>query len=81
MRAGFFRHIWASSLPLRLKLRLCVSACCSILVHGSEGWILDVETCRLLNGTNAYMLSHITDKTKHEEATAETTTFNIVAWM
>ena len=81
VRAGSFRHIWSSSLSQGLKLRLYVSACCSILVYGSEGWILDEKTCRCLNGANAYMLSHLTGKTKHEEATAATTTFDIVAWI
>ena len=37
--------------------------------------------CKHLNGANAYMLSHVTGKTKHEEAKPETTTFNIVAWI
>ena len=37
VRAGSFRHIWASTLRLGLKLRLYTSACWSILVYGSEG--------------------------------------------
>ena len=80
-RAGTLRHIWAADLPLQLKLRLYISACCSILVWGSEGWLLNEEACRCINGTNAYMLSHITGKSKHVEATTSTTTFDILAWI
>ena len=80
-RAGTLRHIWAADLPMDLKLRLYISACCSILVYGSEGWLLNEETCRHINGVNAYMLSHITGKTKQEEVTTATTTFNIIAWI
>ena len=81
IRAGTLRHIWAAPLSLDLKLRLYISACCSILVYGSESWILNAKTCRTINGTNAFMLSHITGKTKREEATMDTTTFDIIAWI
>ena len=80
-RAGSLRHIWASDLSEDLKMRLYITACCSILVYGSEAWLLNDNARRCINGTNAYMLSHITGKTKREEATAATTTFNIMAWI
>ena len=51
------------------------------MVYGSEVWRLDAAACRVINGANAYMLSHITNKTKKEEATPATTTFNILAWI
>ena len=80
-RAGTLRHIWASSLKLDLKVRLYIAACCSILVYGSEAWLLDESASRCINGANAYMLSHITGKSKREEAMVATTTFNILAWI
>ena len=76
-RAGTLRHVWSSSLKLDLKVRLYIAACCSILVYGSEAWLLNERASRCINGANAYMLSHITDKTKREEATPATSTFNI----
>ena len=80
-RAGTLRYIWASKLPIDLKLRLYIACCCSILVWGSEAWMLNEEACKCINGTNAHMLAHITNKTKREEATPATTTFNILAWI
>ena len=55
-------------------------ACCSILTYGSEAWILDKKASKLINGANAYMLSHITGRSKHEEASADTT-FAIIPWI
>ena len=80
-RAGTLRHLWSAKLAVDLKVRLYIAACCSILVYGSEGWCLTEEACRVINGANAYMLSHVTGKTKHEEAAAATTTFNIISWI
>ena len=80
-RAGSLRHVWASDLPLDLKIRIYITACCSILVYGSEAWLLDDDARRIINGANAFTLSHITRKTKREEATTATTTFNILAWI
>ena len=80
-RAGALRHIWSSELSLDLKLRLYISGVCSIFVYGSESWILDEQACKCINGANAYMLSHITGKSKQEEATTATTSFDIIAWI
>ena len=78
-RAGKLRHVWASdALTLKLKLRLYVAAVCSIMTYGSEAWLLDVPTCRSLNGANATMLARITGKSQHDEAKKATTTFDIV---
>ena len=36
-RAGSLRHVWAAkAISLDLKIRIYISACCSILVYGSE---------------------------------------------
>ena len=81
-RAGSLRHVWVTkALSLDLKIRIYASACCSILAYGSEAWRLNTEACRIINGANAFMLSHITKKSKREEATAATTTFNLLAWI
>ena len=81
-RAGSLRHVWsAKALSLDLKVRIYASACCSILVYGSETWRLTDQARKVINGANAFMLSHITGKTKREEATTATTTFDILAWI
>ena len=80
-RAGKMRNIWKEEIILQLKLRLYKSAVCSILVYGAEAWRLDERTIRMLNGANAAMLTHITGKTRHEEATPETRTFDIISWI
>ena len=68
-------------MELDLRIRLYISGCCSILTYGSEAWPLDDETCKIINGANAYMLSHITGRTRHEEASSATTTFNLLWWI
>ena len=81
-RAGSLRHVWAAkALSIDLKIRIYITTCCSILVYGSEAWRLSAQACKIINGANAFMLSHITKKSKREEATKETTTFNILAWI
>ena len=80
-RAGKLRTIWREDLPLKLKLRLYKSACCSILAYGSEAWTLDAQTCALINGANATMLSHITGRSPQDEASKHSTTFNIISWI
>ena len=80
--AGKMRHIWSSmSVPLRLKLRIYKTGVCSRLVYGSEGWILDTKACAMLNGANARMISHITNKTVREESSRRTRTFDVVRWI
>ena len=80
-RSGTLRHIWsATTLKLTLKLRLYVSACCSMMCYGSEAWVLDNDTIRALNGANATMLSHITGKSHKQEAGPDCT-FNLLSWI
>ena len=81
-RAGKLCNIWAADcLTLKLKLQLYKSACCSILTYGSEAWVLNKQTCKLINGANARMLAHITGFSQHAEATSATTTINLVKWI
>ena len=81
-RAGQLRHILSSEdLELDLRLRRYVSACCSIMAYGSEAWLLDETTCRILNGANSYMLAHITGNPRKQEASPTTTTFNLIQWI
>ena len=44
-------------------------------------WLLDEQASKALNGANAYMLSHITGNNRHYEASADTTTFNLLLWI
>ena len=49
------------------------------MTYGSESWRLDEKTIAMLNGCNARCLSHITHKSAHEEASARTRTYDLVA--
>ena len=80
-RAGTLRHVWSTELPLDLKIRIYIVVCCIILTYGSEAWFLSERACKIINGANAYMLSHITDKSKWDESSADTSTFNILVWI
>ena len=78
-RAGQLRHVWSAAiLHLRLRMRLYMSAVCSIMVYGAEGWLLTREVCRKLNGANAKMVARITGQTPKQEATTGTRTFDVV---
>ena len=80
--AGKMRNIWASKhVPLQLKLRIYKTGVCSQLAYGSEAWLLNADTIRIINGVNSRMLHRITGKTIHEEASSETRTFDIIAWI
>ena len=77
--AGKMRNIWASRhIPLRLKLRIYRSGVCVRLTYDCEAWKLDSRSCKILNGVNSRMLSHITNKTIKEEVRKETRTFDVV---
>ena len=81
-RFGKLRHIWSNKeLHLNLRLRLYKSCVCSVQTYGSEAWQLHEEARRTLNGANSQMLSIITDKTPHQEASAKWRTFDLVAWI
>ena len=76
------RHLWNDKcLHLNLRLRLYKSCVCSILTYGSEAWYIDEETRRALNGANAGMVSVLTGKTQHQEASKKWRTFDLVAWV
>ena len=78
-RHGKMRHIWKSKvLHPRLKMRLYVSAVCSIMIYGSEAWRLDDAATRALNGANSRMVSAITGRPIREEATPGKT-YDVVA--
>ena len=63
------RHIWKSKhLHPRLKMRLYVSAVCSIMVYGSEAWHLTADVKRAINGANSKMVSTITGRAIRDEA-------------
>ena len=80
--AGKMRGVWASkNIPLALKLRIYKTGVCSRLTYGSETWRLDSRTRKMLNGTNSRLVSRITKKTPHEEASAATQTFDVVRWI
>ena len=51
------------------------------MTYGSETWYLDVEVRRALNGANSQMMSIITGKTAHQEASAKWRTFDLVTWI
>ena len=73
------RHVWkAKAIHPRLKMRLYVSAVCSIMIYGSEAWRLDDEVKRVLNGANSKMVSAITGRTIREEATPGKT-YDVIA--
>ena len=81
-RFGKMRHIWADKrLHLNLRLRLYKSSVCSIMTYGSEAWQLNEEVARALNGANSQMLSIITGKTPHAEASEDTRTFDLLRWI
>ena len=81
-RHGKMRHLWrVKKLHINLRIRLYVASVCSILTYGSEAWTLTPEACRRLNGANSRMLSIITGKSQHEEASESTRTVDLVRWI
>ena len=78
--AGKMRGVWAAkAVPLSLKMRIYKTGVCSRLIYGSEGWKLTTRACAMLNGANSRMVSRITGKSVHEEASKRTHTFDVVA--
>ena len=74
--AGQMCNIWTSRhVSLRLKIRLYKAAVCSQLTYGSEVWELTDEATKAINGANSRMMSRITGKSIHEEASPSTRTF------
>ena len=81
-RFGKMRHLWNDkNLHYNLRLRLYKSSVCSIMVYGSEAWKLNEQAVRKLNGANAQMMSIISGKTPHQEASPKWRSFDIVRWI
>ena len=51
------------------------------MTYGSEAWTIDEQTRRALNGANASMVSVMTDKSPHQEASVKSQTFDLVDWV
>ena len=80
--ADNMRNIWSShTVPLKLKMRIYKTGVCSRLTYGSEAWRLDARACVMLNGANSRMVSRISNKSVHEEASRRTHTFDVVTWI
>ena len=48
--AGKMRNVWASkTTPLQLKIRIYCTGVCLKLVYGCEAWLLDDNTCKMLD--------------------------------
>ena len=81
-RFGKLHHLWKDKhLHLNLRLRLYKSSVCSIMTYGSEAWALNEATIKKLNGANAQMVSIISGKTPHQEASSKWRTFDLVRWI
>ena len=80
-RFGKLRNIWRDgNLHLNLRMRLYKSCICSILTYGSEAWKMTRSVAAALNGANSRMVSIITGKTIHEEA-SNGKTFDLTMWI
>ena len=51
------------------------------MTYGSEAWVLDRNIVKALRGANARMLARIIRREIQEEASASTTTFDVVMWI
>ena len=78
-RMGELRHVFNSSIPFGLKMRIYKTAVCSLLTYGSEAWHLDERITAKINGFNSRMLSRFTGKDAHAEASARTRSYDLVA--
>ena len=68
-RFGKLRNIWADKgLHQKLRITLYRTSVCSIMTYGSEAWNITSEVAKTINGANAQMMSVITGKTTHQEA-------------
>ena len=81
-RFGRMRHIWNDkTLHQNLRIRLYKASVCSVLTYGSEAWCINEAVAKKINGANASMMSVITGKTQHQEATTKWQTFDLVKWI
>ena len=50
------KNIWKSKLSRKLKIRLFIAACESVLLYGSEAWTMTKAQEKSLDGTNTKMV-------------------------
>ena len=77
-RMGALRHVFNSSIPLALKMKIYKTAICSLLTYGCEAWTLDEKTLAMINGANARCLSWFTGNDSHTEASVRTRSYDLV---
>ena len=80
-RFGKLRNLWKDgNLHMNLRKRLYKACVCSILTYGSEAWKITKTVAAALNGANSKMVSTISGRTAHEEASTGKT-FDVVKWI
>ena len=80
-RFGKLRNLWKDgNLHMNLRMRLYKACVCSILTYGSEAWKITKTVAAALNGANSNMVSTISGRTAHEEASTGKT-FDVVKWI
>ena len=78
-RCGQLRHCFdAKGISMATKLKIYMAAIISVLTYGSETWRLTKEAAAALNGANARLISRITGRTAHEEASPKRRTFDVL---
>lgn len=78
-RCGQLRHCFdAKGINTATKIAIFKAAIISVLTYGSEAWRLTREASAAINGANARLISRITGKTAHAEASPRSRTFNVL---
>jgi hypothetical protein len=78
-RCGQLRHCFDSpNISTATKIKIYKAAVVSILTYGSEAWRLTAKAKAAINGVNARLISRITGKTAHEEASPKLRTFDVL---
>ena len=73
VRFNEYRTVLTSTkLPVHLRIRLYIALIICTLVYGASAWLFDEKIRRSLNGINSKMLSAITGRSIHEEASEPT---------
>ena len=65
-----------SKLSINLRIRLYSALVVQTMIYGSSAWLLDTKLKKNLNGVSSKMLTSITKRSIHEEASSPT--FDIV---
>ena len=68
----------AEGISIKTKLKIFKAAVTSVLTYGSEAWRLTREAEAAINGANARLISRITGKSAHAEASPRSRTFDIL---